>query len=100
MYPKKVHVAEARKVWLTMSAEDRAAALVAIGGNPWRRYFEAERHRNSYQYAPNMAAWLEKRRWEDDAYPKPLPRNAVTEDWDTGAGWINDDGTAKQFWQD
>jgi hypothetical protein len=62
-YPRKVKPGDALKAWKSMSAADRAAALLAVPAFA-RAWAGAPRDRR--EFIPYPASWLRARQWGDD----------------------------------
>lgn len=68
-YPRKVGKGAAEKAWDRIRPDEPllerivAALAVAIKSDQWQR--------NSGQFIPNPATWLNQRRWEDEQPGKP-----------------------------
>lgn len=60
LYPRRVAKRDAQKAWSRMTADEQAAAVVAMVD--WRRVWRGK----DPQYIPHPATWLNGARWEDE----------------------------------
>lgn len=72
LYPRREAKKDAKKMWERMTVAQQLDACIAL--MDWRKVFLA---RQSNQYIPLPATWLNGERWEDELPPEFRPRQSL-----------------------